>query len=76
MIKGFLFMKRQTRKLTLCNTEFYWMMIQRFFLNYLFLNITANTQIRSKSRNISLSHRIGRMMCSFTTPHSKENNLI
>ena len=73
MIKGFLFMKRQTRKLT---TEFYWMMIQRFFLNYLFLNITANTQIRSKSRNISLSHRIGRMMCSFTTPRSKENNLI
>ena len=72
MIKGFLFMKRQSRKLTLCNTEFDWMMIQRFFKQLFIFKHCWHTQIRSKSRNISLSHRIERMMC----PRSKENNLI
>jgi hypothetical protein len=69
-------MKRQTRKLTLCNTEFYWIMIQQFFKQLFIFKHYCHTQIRSKYRNISLSHRIGRMMYSFTTPRSKENNLI
>jgi len=69
-------MKRQTQKLTLCNTEFNWMMIQQFFKQLFIFNHYCHIQIRSKSRNISLSHRIGRMMRSFTTPRSKETNLI